>query len=506
MAAKSDVRGTAAARAPEADHRVMPREPVQPHLFVILGATGDLTSRKLLPAVASLILRGALHGESVILGAGLGTEPGEAEYREWAERSLADRGLDGHDLREWCDDCLHYQPLGDGAADGYGSLADRIRRIESEHHLPGNRIFYLALPPAAFPGAIEALGAAGLNDGPGWTRIVIEKPFGRDLDSARALNALVHRFFDESQVYRIDHYLGKETVRNLLVFRFANPIFEALWNRDRVRSVHITVAESLGVGHRAGYYDHAGALRDMVQNHLTQLFTLTAMEAPATFDAAAIRAEKVKVLRTMDPVDPADVVFGQYDAGAVDGRKVPGYRAEPGVPSDSNTATFVALRLQLPNWRWQGVPFYLRTGKRLPRRLTRIVVTFHRPPIALFDRFAACDVRSNALEITLQPHEGFGIGFEVKRPGADIELASERLHFEYADAFGPLPEAYETLLYDVATGDQTLFVHAEEAEASWRLYAPVLDPAGAPQPYRAGSWGPARADRLLLDDDVWPEA
>ncbi len=493
-------------RAPGAEEAVMPRAPVEPHLFVILGATGDLTRRKLLPAVAGLIRRGGLGGETVILAAALGEEPTEGEYRTWAHGSLGDAELDDGELRHWCDDCLHYQPLGEGGADGYAALARRIEEVEQEHGLPGNRIFYLALPPRAFPRAINALGGTGLNRAPGWARLVIEKPFGRDLESARRLNEVVHRWFDESQVYRIDHYLGKETVRNLLVFRFANPIFESLWNRDRIESVQITVAESLGVGHRAGYYETAGALRDMVQNHLTQLLTLVAMEVPATFDADAIRAEKVKVLRTMEPVWPEDVVYGQYTAGEVDGVPVPGYREEPDVAPDSRTPTFVALRLDVPNWRWEGVPFYLRTGKRLARRQTRIVVRFRRAPVALFQDSETPEVRHNVLTMTLQPNEGFAIAFQVKRPGADVDLAEERLHFEYADAFGTLPEAYETLLYDVAIGDQTLFVHAEEVEASWRLYEKVLDWSGrAVEPYPAGSEGPAEADRLMPAEEGWTE-
>jgi len=481
-----------------------PKAGIDPHLFVILGAKGDLTGRKLLPAVAKLIRRGAFDDESVILGASRGTQPSEADYRKWAIDAL-----DGGDagLREWCENRLYYEALGDADEAAYARMAERIVEIEKKLGLPGNRVFYLALPPAAFPDAIECLGKAGLNQGPGWTRLVIEKPFGRDLASAQSLNALVHRWFDESQVYRIDHYLGKETVRNLLVFRFANPIFESLWNRTQVESVHITVAESLGVGHRAGYYDHAGALRDMVQNHMTQLFTLIGMEVPATFTADAIRAEKVKVLRTLAPLGRDAAVFGQYAAGRVDGENVPAYRDEERVPNGSNTPTWVGLRHTLPNWRWQGVPFYLRTGKRLERRLTRIVVTFRRPPLALFDRFSSYDVRSNTLVITLQPDEGFAIGFEVKRPGDDIALSSERLQFRYADAFGALPEAYETLLADIASGDQTLFVHADEAVAAWTIYAPVLDAMEGGElethAYAAGSWGPEEADRLLDDGEQW---
>ena len=490
MEATQAQRAAGAAAVREA---VMPRGAVEPHLFIILGATGDLTARKLLPAVASLMSRGALHSSSAVLGAALGSGPPEEQYRAWAADAFPDDAV----TSDWCHEAVYYEPLNEGTVADYEGLAERIQKLESRLGLPGNRIFYLALPPAAFPPAIDFLGRAGLSRSPGWTRLVIEKPFGRDLASAQELNRRVHEWFQESQVYRIDHYLGKETVRNLLVFRFANPIFESLWNRNQIESVHLTVAESLGVGHRAGYYDRNGALRDMVQNHLTQLLTLIAMEVPASFDAEAIRTEKVKVLRSMRPMEEGNVVFGQYESGVVDGQIVPGYREEEGVAPDSKTPTFAALRLEVPNWRWQGVPFYVRTGKRLARRLTQVVVTFRKAPVALFKSFTSCEVRNNVLVMTLQPDEGFAIGFEVKRPGADVELASERLHFEYADAFGSLPEAYETLLYDVAAGDQTLFVHAAEVEASWRLYEPLLDQPLAMAPYAAGTWGPAEADRLL---------
>jgi len=327
---------------------------------------------------------------------------------------------------------------------------------------------------------------------------VIEKPFGRDLDSARDLNEIVHAYFAESQVYRIDHYLGKETVQNLLVFRFANALFENSWNRDRVKHIQITVAEDLGIGTRAGYYETAGALRDMVQNHLTQVFTLIAMEPPVSFEAQAIRDEKVKVLRSITKIDPDAVVFGRYTAGELDGEQVAGYHDEAGVTADSTTETFVALRLDVDNWRWQGVPFYLRTGKRLPRRLTQIVVTFREPPVYFFADSGSGQVHSNMLVITLQPDEGFQLFFDVKAPEDQLRLETRPFHFSYREAFGELPGAYETLIFDVLTGDQTLFVRGDEVEESWRLFTPLLGSHLELQPYEAGTWGPEASDRLAL--------
>ncbi|MFW6206254.1 MAG: glucose-6-phosphate dehydrogenase [Gemmatimonadota bacterium] len=478
---------------------------LEPRLFVIVGATGDLAERKLLPALARAV-NTAEAGKSVVLGLARDPELDDEGYRDWARDALAAAGVEDEAVRAWCDERLHYRALKETSGSAYREVAQRIDELESEHDLPGNRVFYLALPPRAFPDTIRALGDAGLAAGPGWTRLVIEKPFGRDLESARALNGIVHEHFDESQVYRIDHYLGKETVQNLLVFRFANPIFEDVWNRDRVASVQITVAESLGVEDRAGYYDRAGATRDMIQNHVTQLLTLVAMEAPAAFDAEAIRAEKVKVLRSITPIQGDDIVLGRYTGGTVDGREVPGYREEAGVDPSSNTETYAALRLQVANWRWQGVPFYLRTGKSMPRRLTRIKIRFRRAPVEIFEPFQdTCDVRSNVLVLTLQPDEGFDLGFEVKTPGDGVELTSQQLRFRYSDAFEPLPDAYEPLLRDVVQGDQTLFVSAAETEAAWRLYDPVIDDPPEPLPYPAGSWGPEAADDLLEpgDDAAW---
>jgi glucose-6-phosphate 1-dehydrogenase len=306
---------------------------------------------------------------TVVVGASL-PEMSEEAFRLWAYEGLHNSGFrDANELGQWCEDYLHYQTVHEGGPEDYKALATFIRRLEVARNLPQNRVFYLALPPTTVPTTVEHLDRAGLLKSHGWVRVIFEKPFGHDFRSARALNTLLHRYLEESQIYRIDHYLGKETVQNLLAFRFANPIFESLWNRDSVESVQITVAEDLGVEHRGAYYQEAGAVRDMVQNHLTQLMTVVAMEVPAAFDAASIQAEKLKVLHAIAPIDPKDVVFGQYTAWEVAGQKIPGYLEERGVRPDSTTETFVAMKADIHNWRWRGVPFYLRTGKRLPRKL-----------------------------------------------------------------------------------------------------------------------------------------
>ncbi len=482
----------------------MPEERIEPHLFVVMGATGDLMQRKLLPALYRLSAQGLLKGRCIILGVARKKDLDDNSFRDMAVGSLQGAGLltsEGCD-EHWCNDCLYYQSLGDGEIEDYKRLSSRIEEIEKRHNIHGNRVFYLALPPVAFPTTITNIGEAGLNKSNGWTRIVIEKPFGRDLSSAKELNELVHRYFDETQIYRIDHYLGKESVQNLLAFRFSNAIFESLWNRDRIERIEITVAEDIGIEKRARYYEQAGALRDMVQNHLTQLLTLVAMEVPTAFDADAIRYEKIKVLRAIAPIDPKDVVFGQYTRGVIDSRKVAGYREETGVSPDSTTETFVAIKIEIDNWRWQGVPFYIRTGKRLPRRLTQVAVVFRRPPVCIFKPFGACELHSNVLMVTIQPDEGFDLTFDVKALGQPLRLETERLHFRYAEAFGEMPDAYETLLLDVLTGDQTLFVHADEVEASWNLYTPILKGDITIYPYEAGTWGPVAADELLRRNGI----
>lgn len=336
-----------------------------------------------------------------------------------------------------------------------------------------------------------------MNRSPGWLRLVMEKPFGSNLASAQELNAGVHQYFNESQIFRIDHFLGKETVQNLLVFRFANAFFEHLWNREHVESVQITAAESLGTEGRAGYYERTGALRDMVQNHLTQLMSLIAMEVPVAFEAESIRYEKLKVLRQIVPLSPENVVFGQYVRGRVDGQEVAGYREESGVSPDSDTETFVALKLEIANWRWKGVPFYLRTGKRLPYKYTQIVIYFHCAPVSVFHPFeSSCAIKPNIMVITLQPDEGFDLHFQVKSPSESLMLTTQRLHFRYAEAFGALADAYETLLRDVITGDQTLFICDDEVEHAWRLYDGLLEGDIPVFPYPAGDWGPPEIEKL----------
>ena len=484
---------------------------IQPHLFVIFGATGDLAKRKLIPALYHLTQDREAARNCHVLGTAR-SDWSDEKFRDEARTALREKGYPEGEVDAWCTRNLYYQCLG-ATGDDYNGLRDRIEQIEHHRDLPGNRAFYLSLPPSIYGPAIEGLGAAGLNASPGWTRVVVEKPFGYDLDSAQELNEQVHRYFDEEQVYRIDHYLGKETVQNLMAFRFGNALFESMWNREHIERVEITVSESLGVGGRGGYYDESGHVRDMVQNHITQLLTLVAMEPPSSMDANAIRDEKVKVLNAVQQPTPGrDAVFGQYAAGTVDGEPVPGYQEESDVPADSDTETFVALRLNVANWRWQGVPFYLRTGKRMPRKLTQIAVRFQGAPISLFQsdgqpcipQDADCEAPPNELLITLQPNEGFDLRFEVKAPGENengtMNLETQHLSFSYEDAFGPVPDAYETLIRDIIVGDPTLFVRADEVEASWQLYAPLLEADAPRHPYEAGTWGPDAVERLL---DSW---
>ncbi len=494
----------------------MRTSPGESCVFVIFGGTGDLMRKKLLPSLFRMEQNGALTRNCQILGVARDRALTDKLFRAWARKALADLGFSPSDPH-WCDNCLHYQAVESGNEEDFSALAARIEALEGKlgagarrakpsaasstrrakpEASTGNRVLYLALPPMAFEGTIESLGKAGLNRSRGWTRLVVEKPFGHDLESALRLNALVHKYFDEAQVYRIDHYLGKETVQNLLAFRFGNALFESSWNRDHIKSVQISVAEQTSIGSRAGYYENTGALRDMVQNHLTQLLTLTAMEVPAAFAADSIRFEKVKVLRSVAPIARNAIVLGQYAPGKVDGKKLTGYLDEPGVAKGSRTETFVAVRLEVQNWRWQGVPFYLRTGKSMPRRSTRIVIDFRKPPVALF-RNVGRGPHRNILAINVQPDQGFDLSFEVKSPGDRFSLRTEHMQFRYPEIADTLWDGYETLLLEILRGDQTLFVHADETEASWRLYAPLLRRRAAPHPYAAGSWGPEAADTLI---------
>ena len=462
---------------------------VPSHLFVLFGATGDLARRKLLPAIYRLSEAGLLTGRWAILGVARKSGHDDASFREYVREALVEAGIDDG-LESWCTDCVHYQRLDDDSQ--YPELAARIEQIEEQHGLPGNRLFYLALPPQVFASTVHGLGEVGLNRSEGFTRLVVEKPIGHDLASAVALEDELRGVFAEEEIFRIDHYLGKETVQNLLVLRFGNAIFESLWNRERVENVQITVAEDLGVEGRAGYYDRSGAMRDMIQNHLTQLLTLIAMEVPVAYEASAVRAEKLKVLRSIRSIDPTDVVRGQYAAKG----DLPGYLDSPGVPGDSQTDTFAAVRLFVDNWRWHGVPFYLRTGKRLPRKTTEVAITFRRPPVQLFESMRCYDLSHEALVLQIQPNEGFELFIDVKRPGEPMRLERVPLDFQYAARFEAIPDAYVTLLLDALEGDQTLFVHHDEVIASWKLFDPVVAKAPAVRPYPVGDWGPSDADVL----------
>jgi len=458
----------------------------------------------LFPSIYHLSAKGALKGKTIILGVAR-RDLENRSFRVLAREMLVSSGLSVEEkvYSPWCDSCLSYHSIKKGGIENYKKLAARIESLEKTSNMLGNRLFYIALPPSALPETVENLAKAGLNHSPGWTRIVFEKPFGRDLASAQELNSLVHSHFDESQIYRIDHYLGKETVQNLLVFRFANAFFEHLWSRDHIESVEIIVGEKAGLEGRANYYEQTGALRDMVQNHLTQLVALVGMETPVAFEADAIRNEKVKVLRQIAPIQPEDVVYGQYVKGKIDQKEVVGFREEKGVSPNSRTETFVALKLEIANWRWKGVPFYIRTGKRMPERLTQVKIRFHCAPVSIFrvPAFSStCPIEPNVLTMTLQPDEGFDLQFQVKSIGQPIKLSSQRLHFQYSEAFGALPDAYEILLQDVIMGDQTLFVRSDEVEGAWRLYGSLLGKEIPVNPYPAGTWGPPEADRLFSSE------
>jgi glucose-6-phosphate 1-dehydrogenase len=486
--------------------------PGDPCAFVVFGAMGDLTKRKLLPSLYNLRANGLLPRNFAFIGVAR-RELDERTYREEVARALRTFATRPVEEEVWAEytERIHYVK-GDFEDPGtYRLLGEALAHAAQRHGTGGNALFYLATPPGEFCPIVRGLAGAGLaREDAGWRRIVVEKPFGHDLESAVALNRELLSTVREEQIYRIDHYLGKETVQNLMVFRFANGIFEPIWNRRYVDHVQITVAEELGVEGRGAYYEGAGALRDIVQNHIFQLLTLVAMEPPSTLAAEAVRNEKVKVLEAIRPMTPEHVlretVRGQYGEGFVDGRRVPGYRAEPKVSPSSQTETFAALRLGVENWRWAGVPFYLRAGKRLPRRDTQISIQFRRPPLLLFQEAGLGEIDPNRLDILIQPQEAIRISMKAKRPGASIQVAPVKLHFSYSD-FGEVPPStgYERLLHDAMLGDTTLFHRADMVEASWRIASPILDvwatlPARDFPNYGAGTWGPPAAAELLARD------
>jgi glucose-6-phosphate 1-dehydrogenase len=491
--------------APVSSSRRTEAELRPPCTLVIFGASGDLTRRLLAPAIAHLNRDGAISPDFAIIGIGR-THYSDEDFRAHLEGGAREftpptQGRPG----EMPDVCRYI--AGDFGDPGlYARIGQALEECETRRGGPRNRIFYFATPPEADETIVRHVGESGLAaaDG-GWVRAVVEKPFGHDLESCRALNATMLTVFKERQVYRIDHYLGKETVQNIFVLRFANGVFEPMWNHRYVDHVQITVAESVGVGHRAGFYEGAGVVRDMFQNHLMQLLTLTAMEPPAAFEADAIRAEKVKVLQSIRPFSESPIddsaVRGQYGPGVVGGKRVPGYRDEPGIDPGSNTPTYAAIRFWIDNWRWAGVPFYLRSGKRLEKRVSEIAIEFKGVPHKFFSK-ASGELLPNVLRLHIQPDEGVSLKFGVKIPGPTLQVQSVYMDFPYSKLGAPIAGGYERLLLDVTHGDQTLFIRGDEAEHAWEVLKPLLDAweSGAPGDfpnYAAGTWGPEAADRFL---------
>jgi len=481
--------------------------------MVIFGASGDLTRRKLIPALYNLAQNQLLSREFAVIGVARSPMSTE-DYRKRVSEDIKQfaTGKVEADIWEWFIRRMHYLSGDLSDKNLYLQLKDLLDKVDKDHSTHGNHMYYMATAADFFGPAVEQLAAVGLmqQDNQHWRRVVIEKPFGHDLESARLLNQQLLRVAEEKQIYRIDHYLGKETVQNILALRFANGIFEPIWNRRYIDHIQISVAETVGVEMRGGYYDKAGALRDMVPNHIMQLITLTAMEPPISFEANAVRDEQAKILHAIQPFSAEDVlsktVRGQYGEGTMDNQRVPAYRSEDGVPPDSRTETFVAMRLMIDNWRWAGVPFYLRTGKRLPGRSTHVVIQFRRAPFMLFRETQVENMMPNQLVLHIQPEEGISLRFAAKTPGPTMQLGEVNMDFAYADYFGVTPSTgYERLLHDCMIGDATLFQRADMVEAGWSIVNPVLDVWKALPPrnfpnYPAGTWGPKEADELMERD------
>ncbi len=482
--------------------------------IVVFGASGDLTRRKLLGSLFSLRQKGLLSENFYLLGCGR-TELTDDDFRKLGQESLIKDNPDipTEALKSFISK-LYYLSGDYGQAPFYETIKNKLATLDDCYSVDGCRIFYLAVPPTVFGAITEHLGHSGLSyphaDGSHpWARIVIEKPFGRDIASATELNHQLHRHFKEPQIYRIDHYLGKETVQNILVFRFANAIFEPIWNRNYIDNMQISIAETLGIEHRAGYYDQAGALRDMFQNHMLQLLALVAMEPPASFQADHIRDEKVKLLRSVRDFDLSrldeSIVRGQYDAGIIDNQKVCSYRREQGIGTDSKTETFVAAKLFIDNLRWKDVPFYLRTGKRLAKRVSQIAITFKKVPHSMFAMYGLDDMPPNVLVLKIQPDEGISLSFQAKRPGSKVCMSTLTMNFSYSEIFGANPpEAYARLLLDCMLGDQTLFTRGDDVAIAWKLLTPVLQTwekqGNKPFEYTAGCESFPQVDQLLETD------
>lgn len=490
-----------------------------PCILVIFGAAGDLTKRKLIPALYNLRKNDLLPDNFAIIGVAR-AEMSDEEFRSRLRDDMKEFATEKvePEVWDWIEQRLSYLSGDFDDEQTYTHLKEALEKLDREHDTGGNYCFYLATAPQYFAPVIQKLGAAGLTkEGKDlWRRVIIEKPFGSNLKSAQKLNRDIKRVLKEDQIYRIDHYLGKETVQNILVFRFGNGIFEPIWNRRYIECVQITAAEKVGVEQRGGYYEQAGALRDMVPNHLLQLVTLTAMEPPVSFDAHAVRDEQAKVLHAVQCPSPAEAaqrtVRGQYDAGAIDGEAVPAYRSEPNVAPDSSVETFVALKLLIDNWRWSDVPFYLRTGKRLGSRDTEIEITFKSAPFMLFRDTEVDKLSRNRLVLHIQPDEGISLSFGAKVPGPILNIGAVNMNFDYEDYFGDVPSTgYERLLHDCMMGDATLFQRADQVEAGWAVVAPIQEAwANSPPPdfpnYEAGTWGPKAADELLArDGHSWEE-